>query len=242
MNTPFQTWTNGVREDSTCRLSDMTRSLAWRAITGEHGRSMLTADFYIEAQYDHDTEANAIYADIVERIVDEAPLRILEGEKLIGSATFLEAPRHMTPGSNIRGTSHVTIGFQPVQQTGYAGLRRRIEERLQDSGLDRSGIGLLKAMLRCLDAAARWHGRYMELLDARTSSSSGQARQNYIEVRERARNVPEQAPRNFSEAVQSLWLMYCFQRLCGNWSGLGRLDQMLGPYLICRSMWSTTKC
>ena len=45
------------------------------------------------------------------------------------------------------------------------------------------------------------------------------------------RNVPENAPGTFYEAVQSLWFMFAFQRLCGNWSGIGRIDQMLAPYL-----------
>jgi formate C-acetyltransferase len=29
----------------------------------------------------------------------------------------------------------------------------------------------------------------------------------------------------------ALWFMYAFQRLCGNWSGIGRIDEVLGPYL-----------
>ena len=45
------------------------------------------------------------------------------------------------------------------------------------------------------------------------------------------RNVPENPPSTFREAVQALWLLWDFQRLCGNWSGLGRVDKMLGPYL-----------
>ena len=43
--------------------------------------------------------------------------------------------------------------------------------------------------------------------------------------------VPEQPPRTFYEAVQALWEFWEFQRLCGNWSGLGRVDKMLGPFL-----------
>lgn len=42
--------------------------------------------------------------------------------------------------------------------------------------------------------------------------------------------VPERPPRDFFEAVQSLWLFWTFQRLAGNWSGLGRIDELLGPF------------
>ena len=52
--------------------------------------------------------------------------------------------------------------------------------------------------------------------------------QNIIDTLE---NVPENPPRNFREAVQSLWSLYAFHRLMGNWSGIGRFDQMLWPYL-----------
>jgi len=31
--------------------------------------------------------------------------------------------------------------------------------------------------------------------------------------------------------VQALWFCFAFQRLCGNWSGIGRIDEMLGEFL-----------
>ena len=38
-------------------------------------------------------------------------------------------------------------------------------------------------------------------------------------------------PQNFKEAVQSIWFTFAFVRLCGNWPGIGRLDEMLGCFL-----------
>lgn len=43
--------------------------------------------------------------------------------------------------------------------------------------------------------------------------------------------VPEHPPATFHEAAQALWMLCDFQRLCGNWSGVGRIDKMLGPFL-----------
>jgi pyruvate-formate lyase len=90
---------------------------------------------------------------------------------------------------------------------------------------------LLNSMLLCLDAAAVWHARYMEELDSRIASSSGQDKEVYIKVRKALVNVPENPPTNFHEAVQAFRFAFSFQKLMGNWSGLGRLDQMFGPYL-----------
>ncbi len=35
----------------------------------------------------------------------------------------------------------------------------------------------------------------------------------------------------FYEAVQSIWFVFAFVRLCGNWPGIGRIDLLLGDYL-----------
>jgi formate C-acetyltransferase len=136
--------------------------------------------------------------------------------------------------------SHTTLGFGKALRLGYKGLRAQIDERLKRGGLDEKGVDLLQAMLLCLDAAAMWHRRHIEALEELVADSSGGGsptglsgppRTGYERVLANLRNVPENPPASFAEAVQSLWFMYAFQRLCGNWSGLGRLDEMLGPYL-----------
>jgi len=71
----------------------------------------------------------------------------------------------------------------------------------------------------------------MALLDERVANSSGDERTTYEAVRQALARVPEEPPATFHEAVQSLWFAYAFQRLMGNWSGLGRIDEMLGPFL-----------
>ncbi len=43
--------------------------------------------------------------------------------------------------------------------------------------------------------------------------------------------VPFAPARNFLEAVQALWFIFAFVRLCGNWPGIGRIDWLLGDYL-----------
>ena len=175
------------------------------------------------------------YARVLLKIAETAPLRLLPCERIVGSATLLEAVHHMTPLCNIPSTSHTTIGFHRVLGTGYSGLRRQISERLarRDFAPEEAPAreAALRAMLSCLDAADVWRQRYVDLLGKLARESQGSEHDNYVAVLDTLRRVPEQPPRSFREAVQSLWFMYAFHRLAGNWSGIGRIDEMLGPYL-----------
>ena len=86
-------------------------------------------------------------------------------------------------------------------------------------------------MLTCIDGATAWHRRHVELLEQRIRESSGQEQAACREVLAALRDVPENPPATFHQALQALWFLWDFQRLCGNWSGIGRIDKMLGPFL-----------
>ena len=438
-------WGAPWRPASPQRLSGATHELARRALTGEHGRGMANAAFALDEDAVAGLSPDMRYAHATMLVAKNAPLRVLPGERVVGAATLLEAPAHRTPLAGVGSVSHTTIGFHRVLETGYAGLRRQIEERLARGAFDRSdplrtiagkygkalpacpsasfsteaphrpeydgppltvecrakldakdafnvlvlnrhkesrhhweiysfagtgcfsaylpgyapseitskcditdnkwhdlamvfsgnrvrlyvdgaqvaservrptdatddvggalyfgsyaahGIGchgaieevrisnaartisgvpegpleadaatvglwrvgetadgdtvlrdasplandavpavqrrgadLLRAMAMCLDAADVWHARYVAELERLAVASTGAERDNYLRTRDALRNVPENPPETFHEAVQSLWFMYAFQRLMGNWSGIGRIDGMLGPYL-----------
>jgi formate C-acetyltransferase len=199
---------------------------------------------------------NQQYAEAVRLIAENSPLRILPEEKLAGAATLKEATRHSvplltqsyiartvpdgdligklplsSPPSLLGSVSHTTIDFEKALRVGYKGIRAEIVERLGRKDLDGDGEDLLHAMIVCLDAANRWHERHVSELERLLAASTGQLRKDYGQVLSALRNVPENPPQNFRDAVQSLWMLWDFQRLCGNWSGIGRIDKMLGPHL-----------
>ncbi len=213
------------------RLSDATRRLAARALAGEFGREMQPASFTASEAAEGGLSSDRQYALTVMAIARTAPLRLIPGELLAGSATLLEAARHMLPASSIRSTSHTTIDFQRGLRLGYSGLRKQVQDRLARGDTDETGREFLQAVLCCIEAAGLWHERHVEALEQLAADSEGNLRATWLEVLESLRRVPEHPPETFREALQSLWFMWTFQRLCGNWSGLGRLDQMLGPYL-----------
>ena len=219
------------------RLSPRTHDLAERALCGEWGRSLVDLPLSLDDHPDllEDTPEMR-YAHCVRLIAQHAPLRILPGERIVGSATLQQATFHQLPvyyqgKPAFASTSHVTLGFDHVLKIGLRGLRQQIADRLARGGLDARGVDLLQAMNMCLDAAATWHQRHMDELTRLATRATGGERQHYERVREALRDVPENPPQTFYQAVQSLWFLFALQRLCGNWPGIGRIDAMLGPYL-----------
>ena len=214
------------------RLSDKTHVLAKLGISGEWGRATVNAEVRLEEHVDVSGLSEEMkYAQSIKLIAEHAPLRVIPFERIVGSATLRESTGHNVPIYSRSSVSHTTIGFGNALKIGYKGLRKQIEDRLARGGLDAKGIDLLNAMLVCLAAADHWHARYMSHLTELVAASKGDERANYEQVLANLRNVPENPPKTFAEAVQSLWFMYAFQRLCGNWSGIGRIDDMLGPCL-----------
>ncbi len=214
------------------RLSAATRDLAARYLSGEIGRSVRPAAFALAPEFLASSPTpNRHYAEAVRLIATLAPLRILPGELLAGAATLKEATEHRTPAAPFGSLSHSTLGFERALQVGYRGIRAEVEERLRRGGLDEKGADLLLAMQVCLAAAAAWHARHVAALELLVGETRGEESRGYAGVLTALRRVPESPPETFREAVQALWMLWDFQRLCGNWSGIGRIDRMLGPYL-----------
>jgi pyruvate-formate lyase len=187
-----------------------------KSVSEIDGGLKIPSSFYLEMP------SNAkLYAEAVRIISQKAPLRIFADEKIAGAATLKEATSHQVPILGERSISHTTIGFEHALKVGYNGIKEQINSRLSRGGLDDDQMDILESMLSCIDSAGIWKDRYLEELKETGND----------EVSESLKNVPENPPANFREAVQALWLLWDFQRLCGNWSGIGRIDKMLGPFL-----------
>lgn len=213
------------------RLSDTVHRLADEGLSGKRASEMQPTGFNVdEAANTQGMSRDMRVAQVVRLIAERAPLRILPGERICGSATLHEASLHRVPGANCSSVSHTTLGFARILKIGYRGLREEIHARRERGGLDDHGRDLLDAMEVCLDAAGHWHERYVKALEERVQAGGDEAA-HWAEVLERLRPVPENPPETFGQAVQSLWFMWCFQRLCGQWSGIGRIDEMLGGFL-----------
>ncbi len=219
------------------RLSQPTRDLAQLALSGAWGHALADISPSIDGRDEFAQLSEEMrYAQCVKLIAEEAPLRIFPGMRLVGSASLRQASCHVTPvlcagRPAFYSTSHLTPGFDQVLQIGYCGLRAQVDARLAAGDLDARGTDLLHAMRVCLDAAAIWQQRYLHRLEELADDATGDERAHLLAIRDNLRTVPEQPPTNFAQAVQALWFLFAFQRLCGNWPGIGRIDAMLGDFL-----------
>ncbi|MBE6578708.1 MAG: hypothetical protein E7651_02745 [Ruminococcaceae bacterium] len=209
------------------RLSDATRKFAYDSLHCRYGKETAATP---TVSLDHVENFAALtepekYDLAIREICLHAPLRICEGEKLSGSATLGEAIRHHVPASFEGKTvfyavSHLTTDFETVVRRGIGGIREDVLASLErHRGTDREPF--LQSCLSCLDSFALWHGRYLEAL----------REAGYEENYQVLSKVPFGVPATFREALQSIWFAFAFQRLCGNWPGIGRIDWLLGDFL-----------
>ena len=211
---------NPLGDTTPIRLSEATRTLAKQYLGGDFKATVRTIPL---PKPPDDLDVNLAYARHLMDIVEQAPLELLPAERLVGAARYSEAPQHGTPGAPWPSVSHVTIDFQHAVRVGLRGLEADIDAARQARP---EPVNFYRSLQLCIAAMRRWVARYVEALTANLADS-----EFYPAILEALKHVPEHPPRNFFEAVQSLWLFWEFQRLAGNWSGLGRVDELLGPYL-----------
>ncbi len=201
------------------RLSEETREFAWRSLHGQYGdEAWKNMDVSIEdIPGITELDAEEQYSHCIDAIVRNAPLRLIEEEKICGAATLGRAICHQVPvlynGQVVFGSvSHLTLDFATVLKTGINGLAEKI---------NREGVYPYSKYLRRIIHSMRiWHARYLSA-----------EREHNPEIAEMLLHVPFGTPTSFHEAVQSLWFTFAFTRLCGNWPGIGRIDEMLEPFL-----------
>ncbi|MFA5561042.1 MAG: pyruvate formate lyase family protein [Eubacteriales bacterium] len=222
------TFDTAYQEPRPVRLSERTRQFAYDSLHFTYGKDTART---CAVSLDHIPEFEQLsaldkYNAAIFEIVTKAPLRLCEGELLSGAATLGAAIDHMVPatyGGKLlwRSVSHLTLGFERVLTKGMNHIKQELQEALLRHTAPEK-IQLVASMIHCIDCLAVWHGRYLEAL-----RQSGE----HSEALAHLQQVPFGPATNFFEAVQSLWFIFAFTRLCGNWPGIGRMDDMLGRYL-----------
>ncbi len=209
------------------RLSEATRQFAWDSLHYRYGQdTMKTPAVTLDDLPDFAALDPAERYDLaIAQIARQAPLRICEGERLSGAATLGRAISHVVPatfgGEPVCGSvSHITVDFPKVVRVGFNGIRAEVEASRKAPHTERE-MRFLESCLRTIDSLAVWHGRYLDAL---------RGRPEYADNYRHLCRVPFEPAATFYEAVQSIWFTFAFLRLCGNWPGIGRIDEMLEPY------------
>ncbi|MBQ9974964.1 MAG: hypothetical protein IJP16_00520 [Clostridia bacterium] len=198
------------------RLSEKTRLFAYESLNRKYGLDTRKTPSVTLDSSEGMTELEK-YDTAIRKIVTEAPVRICDGELISGAATLGRAIFHEVPAvyngkALFSSISHLTVDFESVLKIGIDGIRKKAEESLSRH-IGCKEEEFLRSCINTLDSFDIWHKRYLDLTDGRLS------------------RVPHKPAETFLEAVQSIWFTFAFIRLCGNWTGIGRIDAMLGEYL-----------
>ena len=226
------------------RLSDFTREFCERSLNGQYGRA-LAGDYcaLVDPEgYDQLSPAQR-YNRCLQAIVEQAPIRLIDGELLSGSATFDLARNHMVPAALrgdperaalFRSKSHLTPHYQKILKRGIRGLEEEIAaSRVRFGGRfpKQDKLEYLNQLEITIGHMKSWHRRYLDAIGEKIDATAGEVKTRWQTIHRILTRVPYEPARNFREAIQSLWFTFVFQRQTGNWAAVGRFDWMLGPYL-----------
>lgn len=209
------------------RLDDATRAFAWESLHGKYGQEAVrNGAIAMDGEEGFAALPPLAQYDLcIRRIAERAPLRLVPGEHICGAATLGAAMTHHVPATLggepvFYSVSHVTLGFDRVLTLGMDGIAQEVRSCLNNPDFTPEQRALDESLLSAIESMRIWHGRYLEAIG-----------ETQPEMRARLKRVPFAPAQDFRQALQSLWFTFAFVRLCGNWPGIGRIDQMLGKYL-----------
>lgn len=221
------TFTTASKTPRPIRLCEGTRAWAWESLHGKYGDEATQTPFI---DLTTSTEYEALsdiekYDFAIRKIAENAPLRLLPTEPVTGAATLGDAIAHFVPAryqeeSVFASFSHLTLRYDKVLRQGLNAYSEDIAARLRDGSLNDEERAFLHSLENTIESLRLWHARYLAATET--------ARPDLFAL---LQQVPFSPARNFHEALQSLWFIFAFVRLCGNWPGIGRLDWLLGDYL-----------
>jgi pyruvate formate-lyase/glycerol dehydratase family glycyl radical enzyme len=132
---------------------------------------------------------------------------------------------------------HVTAGLKKVLNTGFKGIAAQAAEQLTKLGIDDRNFGQRRNFLESVQVAAKAvcdHAeRYASLAEEMARQTQGPRKSELTAIAERCRRVPAEPPRNFWEALQSIWMTQALLVLSYGEDSIicpGRVDQILFPF------------
>jgi formate C-acetyltransferase len=133
---------------------------------------------------------------------------------------------------------HNTINYEKVLKNGLHSIIDYAEEQLHPKLL-RNGIELAydkkafyKAVIISCQAVIDYSHRFAELAATKALECKDEQRKSeLLDLALICNKVPEKPAETFHEAVHSIWMVHCCLHSTMDYMSLGRLDQVLNPYL-----------
>lgn len=140
-------------------------------------------------------------------------------------------------GNLTAGDGHIIVDFEKVLSKGLKGIIEEARKALDQLDLtdseDLRKRPFLLAIPIVLDAVVHFAHRYAKLArDLAEVEADQQRREELLKIAEICEWVPENPPRTFYEAVQSVWLVQLVLHIESNGHSisLGRFDQYMYPF------------
>ena len=186
------------------------------------------------------------------------PVRILDGELIVGAQFNTAMSRSMTKAevkrwmkktkkwmkeidvlnSNGAGNAGATPGhiipdYKTALEEGLSG-RVKYFESLKEGTRSPEHRKFIDALIETLKAGKDLASRYADEARAEAETTSGQKRDELLEIARICDKVPWEPPETFHEALQALWFIHMLVMIQESYPGPGlspgRIDQYLYPY------------
>jgi len=130
------------------------------------------------------------------------------------------------------GDGHIIADYNKLLTIGVKGIRRIAIKALEHE-INENKINFLNSVIIVLDASVKFAHRFADLAEEKAKRESDEHQQKeLIEISKICRNVPENPPQNFHEALQTLWFAQLIIQIESNGQSIsfGRFDQLLYPF------------
>ena len=168
------------------------------------------------------------------------PYSVAQGKELVGYLTEQEELEAALNLLNDRAPfGHITPDYETLLRKGIRGIIRDCRRRLKALGRGRTEEKLrqrtfYQAGIIALEGVATFAQRYAQraIEMAQEYQSHDRSRhENLKSIAERLTRTPIGPPKSFLDAVQCLYLFHCALHTTGEITSIGRLDQLLMPFL-----------
>lgn len=172
------------------------------------------------------------HAQYLETVSKEFPVRINEGELIVGTDIFMmDYSDMMEEGALWTNGGHFSVDYITPLKIGFGGIRKRVEaiEPVNDQVANNK-----QAFITVLDGFSRLILRYADEAKRLAQSCTDKVRKAELEQIERnCRDITFGAPKTFYQALQLVYFIQIFLHLEAIWAGsvaFGRMDQYLYPF------------
>ncbi len=147
---------------------------------------------------------------------------------------FMGIMLYSTSLYHMAGVGHLINDYTRLLDHGYAGLRQRVQDKLDglEEGDDRAEF--YNAQLIVLDAAMAYIHRFADVARTEAEKAEGERRNELLQMAENLDLIAEQPPQTFWQAFQLVHMAWSINQIDVNSHSTspGRLDQILYPFLV----------